>query len=389
MSRPLRVLAMAREIQDSVSQIRLAQPLQYLAQQGHVQLRLRSFYQLRQSDRHWADVAILQRALQPKQLGWLHRLREAGVPVVYEIDDLLTFPAEHLTARSALETARPCLNALLDAATLITASTQPLMEALQAPGRRLYWVPNGGPDFTGPLARHDDTGPISLVVASSDVQRLDSLCLALTTWLAGHTGQNGQAIQVWGVGRVVEVLRAHGLPHQALPMLALDRFLPTLAKLPNPVGLIALDDSAFSRCKSAVKFFDYARAGIPSLCARRLPYTEVVRDGTNGWLCDDTPAAWVKGLHAACNSASTRQQMAAAARQEAQEGHGIDHMADHWRSALQEAIAMGQKGAKPTAPGWFAQPADALQDALAWPQRALREVNRRRLLRRNAASKQG
>ena len=384
--KPLRVLAMARDMRSSISQIRLARPLGLLAREGRLQLRLRDFHQHRHGDTHWADVVVLQRAAGPEQLRWLRHWQAHGVAVVYEIDDLLTAPAPHLVQHGAIQRSQGPLRALLAAADLLSVSTPPLADALAGFGPPVCLVPNGSMGYEGPTARHDRLRPVSLIVASSDMQQLGALGDALATVLAppppGNAAAPAQQLQLWGVGPVAAALRARGLPLQALPLLPMDRFLPTLAALPNPVGLLPLDDSGFSRCKSAVKYFDYATAGIPCLCADQLPYRSVITHPVTGWLCADTPDAWLQGLHALTTDAGRRQQMAQAALAEVRAHHSPAHMASAWLAALAQAAACRARQPQP----WAAQARSAAADLLGSPLRALRDANRSRLRRRQSAT---
>ena len=384
--RPLRVLALSRDIHGAISQIRLVRPLRQLAEAGQLTLRLRDFHNRRRSDDHWADVVVLQRATSPAQQRWLRHWQALGVAVVVEIDDLLTAPAPHLAQHAALLASQPALRALLAEADLVTASTAPLAEALAAtlgpksPPLRL--VPNCSIGVDRPPARHDDQQPISLIVASSDRQHLGALGDALADLLARNGGEPRQPITLWGVGPVAAALQARGLPHRRLPLLPVDRFLPTLAALPNPVGLLPLDGSDFSRCKSAVKFLDYAMAGIPSLCADLAPYRAVVRPGASGWLCADERGAWALALADVCGQAERRLAVAAAARADVLAHHALAHMAQAWLAALAQAAAGRQRQPAP----WLRRAGDGLIDAASAPWAALREANRRRLRQRQAAA---
>lgn len=378
--RPLHVLAMAHDPEASISQIRLARPLGLLAQDGLISLRLRGFHQRHLGDSHWADVVVLQRATSLAQRRWIRHWQAHGVAVVYEIDDLLIEPAAHLVQRHAILQMQGGLRGLLAAADLITASTPPLAEALARFGPPVQLVPNGSMAYHGPMARHDPQQPISLIVASSDMQQLGALGDALAQLLAAAgapatPAAPGQALQLWGVGPVAAALQARGLPLQVLPLLPMDRFLPTLAALPNPVGLLPLDDSAFSRCKSAVKFFDYATAGIPCLCVDRLPYRAVVHQGLTGWLCADTPAAWLQGLQQLVGRADLRNTLALAAQADVLAHHSAAQMAQAWLAALQRARTMRPRQPQP----WARRIGSATADLLLAPVRGLRDINRRRL----------
>jgi len=273
---------------------------------------------------------------------------------------------------------------MLTDASLITASTTPLVEALTGFGPPVYWVPNGSAKYGGPIARHDDQRPISLIIAASDHQQLGALGDALVELLAGNAkwAAHSQLIELWGVGPVAEVLRQKGLPHQLLPLLPMERFLPTLASLPNPVGLLPLDDSAFSRCKSAVKVLDYAMAGIPCLCADRLPYRAVILPGVSGGLCADNTAAWLHNLEQLCATASLRTAWARAARADVLAHHTLEHTAAAWHDALVRAFV----GTHRPSVSWIHKATNAAADAVLTPLRSLRKANRMRLRRRQTSA---
>ena len=381
---PINVLALSHDPQSSVAQIRLLRPLQLLVDAGALALRARGFHQLRRSDTHWADIVILQRATGARQLAAMGQWQAAGIPVIYEIDDLLTEPAEHLTQNDALRRAQPALRALLAGANRITASTAPLVDEMRACGPPVSWVPNGIATFNGPQAHHGAAGPISLIVASSDRQQLDALGDALAALLAPGRPRaaDALAIDLWGVGPVAAALGERGLPHQVLPLLPPDRFLSTLARLANPVGLIPLDDSRFSGCKSTVKFLDYASAGIPSLCVDRPPYRGLVQHGLTGWLCADDAEGWRQGLNALCGSAELRSCLAQAARADALARHSLAQMAQAWQQVLNDTLRDAASLRPRQVAPFTRRTVDALADAIQAPVQLLRERNRQRLRRR-------
>lgn len=378
------MLALSHDPQSSVAQIRLLRPLQFLVDAGTLTLRARGFHQLRRSDTHWADIVILQRATGARHLAAMRHWQAAGIPVIYEIDDLLTEPAEHLAQNDALRRAQPALCALLAGANRITASTAPLVDEMRAYGPPVSWVPNGIAAFDGPLPHHGAPGPVSLIVASSDRQLLGALGDALAALLAPDRPRaaDAPAIDLWGVGPVAAALGERGLPHLVLPLLPPDRFLPTLGRLSNPVGVIPLDDSVFSGCKSAIKFLDYASAGIPSLCVDRPPYRGLVQHGLTGWLCADQAESWRRGLDALCGSAELRSRLAQAARADALARHSLAQMAQAWQQALGDTLSSAASLRSRQVAPLMRRVVDALADAIQTPVNLLRERNRQRLRRR-------
>lgn len=380
-----RVLALCQDPASSITRIRLGESLQRLGARGAVQSRLCGFGQWRRADLAWADVLLLQRPLGQHALDLQQRCRSRDLPVVVELDDLLIDPAPHLLQRPLLLEARPRLLALLAAADLLTVSTAPLAQALATvlgpAAPPMLQVPNAGMAWTGQPVRHDDQSPLTLLLVGSDLQQLGALGPALQAlpWGSGR-------LRLCSVGPIGAALDALDLPagllHQALPLLPRSAFLDTLAALPNPLGLMPLDDSAFSRCKSAVKYFDYAMAGIPSLCADRSPYADVLHHGHDGWLCGDDAAAWSAALQDALGSAHRRQAVADAARRLVLARHGPAQQDAAWLAALTQAAALRRRPTSNVSERLGRALSDALADAADAPARWLRAANRARLARR-------
>lgn len=381
---PLRVLAMSHDPSSAISRIRLGDSLGRLQAAGQIQQRFRLFDDWGHADLAWCDVLVLQRPLGAAQQRLMSLSHQRGVPVLVELDDLLFEPAAHLMHRPQLLAARPRLLAMLAAAQRIAVSTAPLAGAVAAaladaatPGLApvpIDCVPNTATAWPGRPARHDDQAVVTLWLSGSDVQQLGALGDALQTLQAD--AQRAGRWRLCAVGPIADALAPLGIPHQRLGLLPPGGFLDTLAASSNPVGLIPLDDSAFSRCKSAVKFFDLALAGIPCLCAERPPYADVVRNGHTGWLCGDTPADWTPALRTLIDSAAQRQAMADAARQAVMAHHPPGGSDALWLASL--------RGAAGAAPG-VRRPlrvAERMADLLHAPVRRLQALNRTRLARR-------
>lgn len=79
------------------------------------------------------------------------------------------------------------------------------------------------------------------------------------------------------------------------------------------LAIAPLEDNAFTRCKSDIKFLDYAMLGIPAIFSNVDAYRFSVKHGENGWLCNNTPQAWCAALNEAVESFSLRQSMASSA----------------------------------------------------------------------------
>ena len=375
----IRVLALAADPASTITEIRLSAPLAPLVADGRVALRLLPWHAADPSDLAWCDVLIGQRPLTARHLRLLRAAHEHGVAVIVEIDDLLTQPAPHLLSHDVLQRQAPWVSQALDEADWVSVSTERLGKALAAPGRHCRVVPNhalpmaasaGGDE---PAARVP--GSASVLLAASDAVAAGAAFEALR----GLQARRGSALRIVAVGPVAGSATAAGLVVDARPVMPRDRFLALAATLPDAVAVIPIDDSPFSACKSAVKWFDFAAAGLPTLMSDRPPYRDVVEHGQTGWLVADDAAAWTDALVRALDDRALRDRVATQARQRVTDCHAIGHSTAAWQALLQEAAdarARGRIRQRPQA--WhrrFTAPVDA------WLA-GLRRANRERLARR-------
>lgn len=80
------------------------------------------------------------------------------------------------------------------------------------------------------------------------------------------------------------------------------------------IGLAPLLPSPVNAARSHTKFHDITRTGAVGLYSRRPPYAGFVRDGKDGLLLPDDPAAWVEAILDLAADEGRRRAMARAAR---------------------------------------------------------------------------
>lgn len=367
----MRVLALAGDIGALIAQIRLVVPLALLCRQRGWSLALRSFHDCTRADLNDADVMVVQRANSPRVLRLQRQMRQAGGAVIYEIDDLLTEVAPHISNQAAVQRRSKLLRQCMDQADLVTVSTPILGRELAAP--RWHVVPNHAfqaDDTLLPVPQPD--APVTLLFASSDRLAADFIYPALHQ-LPG--------VRLVVVGPPAADFAAAGLAVEAQPLMARERFVAFAQQLPNALAVIPLEDSRFAACKSAVKWLDYAAAGVPALCSAVSPYLEVVTHGETGALVANDPVAWHQALQAAVQDAGWRARVAAAARRQVLLHHTVQHTVDAWSQGIEQAI-LG-RASHPPGPGpWTQRVTDAVAGWLERPLQRLRALNRARLAKR-------
>jgi hypothetical protein len=364
----VKVLASAADLQAPIAQIRLVEPLQALARtRPAVALRLLPWHACGDDDLAWADVLVIQRAVNARALGLIERMKAGGGRVVFEIDDLLTEPAPSLQAHDQLLQAQAVLRRGLEQADAVSVSTARLGRRLAPLVQRWHEVPNHGIDC-GLHARQPRQGAWpTVVLASSDRVALGPAAVALQALQAAGGGP-----RVVAVGPVAADLAAAGVVVQAEPLRPRAQFLTFIAALPDPVALVPLGDTSFDACKSAIKFFDFALLGVPVLASDRPPYSDVVRHGDAGLLLPDDAAAWEQALRRLRDEPSLGAALAAPAEAQVRALHGLGHSVAAWAALLDSLPPRSQ--AAPAVPTWRRW----LQN---WQAR-LRQANRERLARR-------
>ena len=368
----MKLLALAGDIGALIAQVRLVTPLSALCAQQGWTLTLRSFHDCAHDDIERADVLVVQRSSSARALRMQQRMRRQGGAVLYEIDDLLTDVAPHISIRDvALRHAAQLLRCMAEA-DVVTVSTARLGRelGLQQP---VVVSNHAWPMAAASLPAPQPGQPVHLLFASSDHLATDFIYPAVRA-LGG--------VRVVVVGPPAADFQRAGIEVQAQGLMPRDRFVAFARALPNVLAVIPLEDSRFAACKSAVKWFDYAAAGIPVLCSAVSPYAEVVQDGVTGGLVDNTPLAWQAALQQAVDDAGWRQRIAAAARLQVQTHHALRHTVDAWHRAVTTAVQRRAAAVLPT-PGVGWHLGQALAGAFDDAALRLRTLNRARLAKRS------
>jgi hypothetical protein len=374
----MKLLAVSADIHSVIADIRLVTPLRALCTQQGWSLALRSFHDCLHADLSAADVLVVQRAVSAR--GWrLQRaMRQRGAAVVYDIDDLLTEIAPHISNHTAMKARQAELRRCLAESDVVSVATarlgKLLADTVALPVMQV--VPNYSLADEQPLPTQGP-GRLTLLLASSEHLDTDFIFPALRAL-------QGPGLQIVVVGPPGAAFEAAGLVVRREPLRPRADFLALARSLPNPVAVIPLEDSRFAAGKSAVKWFDYAEIGIPTLASRHSPYLDVIDDGHTGWLVDNDAATWLRALQAVIAEPVERLRVAAAARQVVRERHGLQQSVAAWQRAIE--LALLQRASARLEPPTLRE---RLQTAVGrWLEGGvirLRAINRARLARRQQA----
>jgi glycosyltransferase involved in cell wall biosynthesis len=158
------------------------------------------------------------------------------------------------------------------------------------------------------LRIHSDSEPCTFVMASSDTVRTDFMIAALRAFLQKYPQH-----KLLVIGAIAATLQDTGLKFAYVSQCSPKEFSKVLLSVHNGIGLIPLDASLFSSCKSAIKFFHYSMTGVVSIASNVPPYAMEIEKDRSGVLVDNTPEDWLTAMEKVCSSASLRRRLLAGA----------------------------------------------------------------------------
>jgi len=297
-------------------------------------------------DAKGADVVVLQLPKTKAMLQCIQLLQAQGVAVVVEMDDLLSaVPYGHSghgglvrtgMARLAVECAA--------AADMVTTSTPALLEEYAKHGRGVV-VPNAIPrriaelppayERTPDVVRIGWTG--NVLNHPYDLQEMGS---GLQQALDRTRGRSQFVVlgQKWDAK---DRLRLPDEPLEVPWIPDVDSYSTAVGELFD-IGLAPLRIDRFNTCKSWLKPLEYAARGVFSVRARTAEYERL---GLG--MPAKAPKDWAKFISTGVTDADRRREVAAAAREEVFAGHLMEHTAERWAAAWQQALDNRARAMRP------------------------------------------
>jgi len=330
----VRIVAYVPNKELSLYEIRIKNPLDNWRSRYNGCVRYRGYNEIRLVDLYWGDIFVFQRSGGEYILNLMSVLQKHGKKCVFELDDLLTeipdFLAHHKMSPDTL-------NSYLEViakADLITTTTQRLADKFLEINSQVICVPNCTESPSLPLAKQSSqlTNKITLVVASSDRVLVNFLAPALLKIQETYPAD----YDIFVIGPPADYLESFGIKITRSDLVSHTDFKKLLSSLINPVGLIPLDDSVFSSCKSPIKFFDYALAGMPVICSNVSPYSDYVVNGETGFLVENNTDSWVAAILKLGDSFELRQVLAKNAIEYVKLAFSLNVAGDAWQSVVNE-----------------------------------------------------
>jgi glycosyltransferase involved in cell wall biosynthesis len=236
-----------------------------------------------------------------------------GIPVIFEIDDLLwELPEEHpdRATNHYTDALLPMMFAAW-ASDGITVASPGIKDYLSWLNPNIYLLPNYlNPklwDFQNPELTKGNTITIGYMGGDShlpDFQMIETAILNILERFQGRV-----KFITWGL-KPAPALKDHPLVEwNSLTPGDYAAFTKYFNQQEFDIYISPLKDSLFNRCKSSIKILEYTALGIPGVSSDLEPYRNVINPGVTGFLAETTEQ-WEEHLTTLIDQPETRLQIA-------------------------------------------------------------------------------
>lgn len=324
MNRTPRILALQREshVAHGVPSLsvaaRITEMLDYLEQQGQVEYTsINELDPAASNALAWADVLVLSKHSSLATLTLVKQAKRSGKIVVYDFDDwIFSFPKYSGGQQNNGKTA--LIHEILSYCTHITVANPQLQHKLRPVVGKTVLMPNGmWVEKYRPNGLDDLHLPRSnrIVFTNADFIKMDAAKeLFLTALQIFFLKYPDLVMDFYGdpFPELVSLPFIHftnRIPYdQYIRSLISSRYLFAITPLGADEDPVA---SEFNNCKNPFKYLNYAVAGIPSLYSSSPIYKNVIKDGCNGIIVENTLNAWVLALESILSNSRKRFEISA------------------------------------------------------------------------------
>lgn len=314
-----------------LAKIRIIDPLRIWAANFGGAIRFRQISEFRDlDDTSWADAVIFQRESNSRTLNLIAFFKANNIKVIFDLDDLLTEVPKFISTYVHHKKTRQMLLKALKLSDVVTVTNERLRSELAPFNQEIFVIPNCSmPPSIVKTERHAD-GPINLLIAASDSIRVDFIVPVLRRLLE----QNEIQFRIIGIGPPGKFIADAGVTITLYENMSHDNFKTFVSNLNNPIGLIPLDDSKFSSCKSAIKFIDYSLCGVVSVCSSVPPYSDIVEDNNTGMLVKNEKEDWYNAIMHLAKNPDLRKSISYTAYKLCEEKYTLNNSAKLWESTI-------------------------------------------------------
>jgi len=332
---------------NACAQLGIILPLTKLEAEGKIRTKMYTTGMASLDAVAWADVVVLQRVFSHLDMEILLEARKQNKPVIYDIDDnLLDVPLSlgPIAELYADEGVRHNIRMFLTLATLVKTSTVPLAQALAPFTQNPPFVLSPmNPDELYAPVRHSHDNVFRFIYAGNAEN------YHAVEKLAGRAIQRimedyGDKVHFYFFGGVFRELRLGEKNATFIPLLPMHQYMKVLIASTADGAIACLEDSAFNRCKSNVKFREYGARGLAGLYSNIPVYAEWVEHEQTGLLVENTEASWYSAMKYLVDHTEDARRMGKNARLFAENNFRLENYAHAWMDQILTPLLSSRSG---------------------------------------------
>lgn len=283
-----------------------------------------------------ADAILIHRFFSgPGTAHVVEKLFSLNVPIIYDTDDAPFDAPESSVTRNDLVELQPYSQAVLARADKVFVSTEALREALSDKARNIQVLPNYVDLrlFAAPVLPPSSLtriGVFGTVTHEGDFALIDGVLRQVLDRFRGK-------VEVIIMG----MQKSRGLSRPAVRYLDFVADYETYANQLRNLGLhfalVPLQDNAFNRSKSNIKWLEYSACGIAGIYSKAPAY-HCIRHGETGLLVDNTEAAWLEAIESLIEQPERRMALAQAAQREVFDRYSLQTQVGVYAEAYRSTV---------------------------------------------------
>lgn len=296
-----------------------------------------------------SDLVVFQRNFSSRYLAYKSVIEEAHkhqIPVIMDLDDnLIGLPQDHPDRKwSPFAFELPALLHAMMSVDAITVTTPTLQDVIGRYNKNVYVLPNFLDDsiwdFQETPIKDDKQSPVEIMFIGTlthqpDLQKIAEPLRAIAEKYNGRI-----AFTFYGPEAPDPLKNFGNVRHIAPVTYDYADFATTTRTISADIAIAPLNDNSFNRCKSPIKYMEYAAIGLPCVYSNITPYSEVIKDGINGFLADK-PDEWVEKLSRLIDDEHLRNRMLANAQVDVRSNWMLQDHAFLWQNMYDKIQNMG------------------------------------------------
>jgi len=295
------------------------------------------------------DLVVFQRNFSSRYAAYQRVLDEAHkhrIPVLMDLDDyLIGLPYDHPDRKwSPFAFELPALLHAIMSVDAITVTTPTLQNVISRYNKNVYVLPNFLDDSIWDIQAHPmkdgKQSPVEIMFIGTLTHQPDLQSIAEPLKVIAEKYKNRIALTFYGPEIPDSLKKFDNVRHLAPVTYDYADFALSTKSISADIAIAPLIDDLFNRCKSPIKYMEYTAIGLPCVFSNITPYSEVIKDGINGFLADE-PDEWIEKLSKLVDDQNLRNQILANAQMDVRYNWMLHDHAFLWQNSYDQVLSAG------------------------------------------------